>query len=114
MSTLKSGIQESHVSAGDPPARQDNMTPEQLRDLHLKSLSPGDKFYDQQIVVGGKLYKLHSAMTYSQSSYFEENSKKIFECHQWGARWDVPEIGRADFEKVVSWLYFGKRRFEHG
>ncbi|KAK6495123.1 hypothetical protein TWF481_003151 [Arthrobotrys musiformis] len=52
----------------EPPI---GLSPQEARELTLKSLVPGDMFADQVIKVGVKVYTLHKSIICSQSAYFQ-------------------------------------------
>ncbi|KAK6495124.1 hypothetical protein TWF481_003152 [Arthrobotrys musiformis] len=78
-----------------------------FRRATLESLRPDDELTDQMIRVGTKIYRLHSAITATQSGFFSRNHEAILQKNRIGQPFIVDDMNVTEdlFDRIVSWFY---------
>ncbi|KAK6495125.1 hypothetical protein TWF481_003153 [Arthrobotrys musiformis] len=105
MSTLASGTSGAVRPSKSTPGHKPRLTAKQTRDNEIKSATPGDEYADQIVTVDNKIYKLHGAITCTQSGYFRKVNDGIRRENRNEIPFPVPTVQCRSFDRVLRWLY---------
>ncbi|KAK6495120.1 hypothetical protein TWF481_003148 [Arthrobotrys musiformis] len=96
------------MSPRDSSAHPRKSTAHESRENAIHSVVPNDEFADQVVSVGMTVFKLHSAITGTQSQYFRRNREAIRIKNRLGQPFPIEGVWYGTFKRVLRWLYFGE------